>query len=183
MARPRETLGDRLTKSMKQGGLSVAEVAKAAGVHAVSVSRWRHDASVPDAIVLDRLAKFLRSKGQSYVTSDWLLHGAQSEGAVREPESRYESARSEIEFASPTAAQRSRIWLEEFLLELAESGAGEEFLASTRRLLLNPANYEHGFGAAAGARDEMDDEAKLKHMQALAVGVRAALKERLKGRK
>ena len=127
-------------------------------------------------MALDRLARFLRSKGQEYVTSDWLLHGS-GNSAVREPESRYE-ARTEVEFKSPTAAQRSRVWLEQFLLDLAEDGAGEEFLASTRRLLLNPSNYEHGFGAAAGARSEMDDDQKLQHMQALAVGVRAALKSR-----
>lgn len=84
---------------------------------------------------------------------------------------------SEIRFKSPTSAQKGRVWLEGFLLELAKAGAEEPFIESARRLLLNPMNYEHGFGAAAGALDEMDDERKLKHMKALAEG-KAALNAR-----
>lgn len=105
------------------------------------------------------------------------VHGVGESSAVRE---RSRGTYNELAFSSPTSAQKGRTWLEQFLTEIAEEGATQEFIDSSRRLLLNPANYEHGFGAAAGHPDEMDDDQKLRHMQALAVGIRAALKDRLK---
>lgn len=180
-----ETFGDRLTKSMKRLGLKNPDVATAVSVSETTVSKWRNDAHLPDATALNRIAQFLRAKGVAHASAEWLLHGdGRTASVVREDSPAYNATpnfpASQIAFKSTTASQRGRVWLEQFLLELAEAGAGEEFLASTRRLLLNPANYEHGFGAAAGARDAMDDDQKFAHMQALAVGVRAALKDRLK---
>lgn len=177
------SFGERLATLMRRAGLKNPDVAAAARVDATTVSKWRTDVQEPDDAKLALVAQLLATRGITTSVA-YLRHGedgtnyvssspiARAMGVVREG--------SELRFTSPTSAQKGRVWLETFLLELAEQGAGDEFLESTRRLLLNPSNYEHGFGAAAGHRDEMDDDQKLRHMQALAVGVRAALKDRLK---
>ncbi len=157
---------------MRAKRMSREHLAEIAGVHKGTVSYWVGDHFPPGDENLDAIAVALG------VTSAWLKYGDVQEAAVREPSS--PSYPAEIEFETATAAQRGRVWLEQFLLELAEEGATREFIDSSRRLLMNPDNYSHGFGAAAGQRSEMDDDQKLRHMQALAVGVRAALKDRLK---
>lgn len=42
-----DTLGDRLALAMKRRGAKNPEVAKAAGVHPVTVSKWRSDVQPP----------------------------------------------------------------------------------------------------------------------------------------
>lgn len=173
-----ETGGDRLTQAMKRAGVTNSEAARVARVHVTTVSRWRNDVQKPEDEELDRVVELLTARGVP-VTAAWIRYGANG-ARVRETATSYTASADQIVFASTTSAQKGRVWLEQFLLELAEKGASQEFIDSSRRLLMNPANYEHGFGAAAGHRDEMDDEQKLRHMQALAEGIRAALKERLK---
>lgn len=168
------TFGQRLRVAMRAKGLKNEQLAKAVGVHKGTVSYWLGDSFPPSDENLAAIAAALS------VEPSWLKYGDNGM-VVREPEpTRY----GQLTFDSTTATQRGRVWLEQFLLEIAEEGATQEFIDSSRRLLMNPANYEHGFGAAAGHPDEMDDDQKLRHMQALAVGIRAALKERRKkGRK
>lgn len=173
VATEQRTLGERLRLAMRAKRMSNQQLAEVAGVHKGTVSYWLGNHFPPSDDNLEAIAVALET------TAAWLKYGDNRTTVVSEPASTY-GARDEIEFASPTATQRGRVWLEQFLLEIAEGGAPREFIESARRLLMNPDNYSHGFGAAAGQRSEMDDDQKLRHMQALAVGVRAALKERLK---
>jgi transcriptional regulator with XRE-family HTH domain len=167
---------------MKAKRVKNSAVAAVAGVHLNTVSQWLGDRFPPGDEKLDAIAELLA------VTPAWLRYGENGEraNAVRETSPVY-NARPEpipqVLFTNATAQQRAKVWLEQFLLELAEEGAAQEFIDSSRRLLSNSQNYEHGFGAAAGHRDTMDDDEKLQHMQALAVGIRAALKARLKKEK
>lgn len=171
-----ETLGERLRKAMRAKRVKREAVAEAAGVHINTVSQWIGDRFPPTADKISVIAGLLG------VTPAWLQYGENGHaGRVSEEQVFYQTRLApEVAFTSAPAAQRARHWLEGFLLEIAEQGADQEFVDSSRRLLLNPSNYEHGFGAAAGARDSMDDEQKLRHMQALATGVREALKVRLR---
>jgi transcriptional regulator with XRE-family HTH domain len=172
-----ETLGERLRKAMRAKRVKREAIAEAAGVHINTVSQWIGDRFPPTVDKISAIASLLG------VTPAWLQYGENGgPGHVGEEIRTFYQTRHvpEVAFTSAPAAQRARHWLEGFLLEIAEQGADQEFVDSSRRLLLNPSNYEHGFGAAAGARDAMDDEQKLRHMQALAVGVREALKYRLK---
>lgn len=179
----KETAGDRLTQAMKRAGVSNGAIADAAKVHVTTISRWRHDVNQPEDQELDRVVAFLKAKGVD-VTPAWLRYGDNGQpAAVRERAEAYSpmpAPISQIVFDSATAQQRAKVWLEGFLLELAEEGATQEFLDSSRRLLLNSQNYAFAVGAAAGHRDTMNDDEKLQHMQALAVGIRAALKARQK---
>ena len=185
-----ETQGDRIDQAIKRSGAQNGEVAAAVDVHTTTVSRWRNDRQSPEDTELDRLVVFLEKRGVK-VTAAWIRYGVNGttprvDGGPTPAYAARAEPISQIGFVSATAQQRAHVWLEQFLLELAEEGATQEFIDSSRRLLLNLQNYEHGFGAAAGHRDEMDDEQKLRHMQGLAVGIRAILKSRsrttLKGR-
>jgi transcriptional regulator with XRE-family HTH domain len=177
-----ETLGDRLSRAMKAKGVSNGEVAKATGVHVGTVTGWRGNRFPPTDEKLDAIAELLG------VTSSWIRYGdgPHASRRIREASPSYDARPapiSQIVFASPTSQQRAKVWLEQFLLELAEEGATQDFVDSSRRVLLNTQNYEFDVGAAAGHRDSMDDDEKLQHMQALAVGIRAALKVRQKKEK
>lgn len=64
-----ETLGQRLARAKRKRSVSNQELAKVAGVHANTVSKWLSDVQRPDAEALDALARRLS------VSSTWLLHG------------------------------------------------------------------------------------------------------------
>lgn len=159
---------------MRAKGVGNGRIAEVAGVHTGTVTQWLGNKFPPADEKLDAIARELG------VTKAWLRYGENGSFRERPPEYSVHQPVSQLVFASPTAQQRAKVWLEQFLLELAEEGATQDFIDSSRRLLMNSANYEHGFGAAAGHVDAMDDDQKLRHMQALAVGIRAALKDRQK---
>jgi transcriptional regulator with XRE-family HTH domain len=186
-------MGPMLALARERANMTQVEAAKAVGIHPMTLSEWERGASRVDGeklpmllrlyrVTLEEIGMLSQSAGRGTSATD--ASETSTDQRVGEAKAVRERPRGtyggEVMFTSPTAAQKGRTWMEQFLLELAEAGAPQEFIDSSRRLLLNAANYEHGFGAAAGSRDEMEDEEKLRHMQALAVGIRAALKERLK---
>jgi len=160
------------------------DLAEALGVAKNTVSEWERGRPPRDLAILPRIAEALG------VDVSWLLGEDQPENG--QPPATSLSSRpiaramgvidptSELHFTSTTACQEAHVWLLGFLRELEDAGADEPFLESARRLLLSPANYSPGFGTTAGQRHGMDDAAMLRHMQALAMGVRAALKDRQK---
>lgn len=175
-----ETLGDRLTQAMKHAGLKNRVVAEAVGVHETTVSRWRSDLQMPGEQELTKVAELLRALDLSWVTANWLRYGDALTKARAEASTVSEVPQGtiyEVAFASPHSAQRGRLWIEQFLLELTEEGADEDFIAWARRFLLQPNNYALYLG---GTKEPMGDEQKLTHMKGLAAGVRAILKERLR---
>lgn len=172
-----ETPGDRLTQAMKRASVKNQELADAAKVHVTTVSRWRNDVQTPEDAELDRVIALLKSKGVP-VTAAWLRYGDNGTRFVREARTRsHYFGQISVDFESPTAEQKGKIWIEQFLLELIEEGADQDFLSWARRFLLSSENYVLYVGGTPG---EMTDEQKLRHMQGLGVGVRAILKDRLK---
>lgn len=148
-------------------------IAEVTGVHIGTVSGWLSDRFPPSDDKLEAIGALLG------VSPAWLKYGDNGRPSVREtPAEPYQArAADAVDFYSATAAQKGKIWIEQFLLELIEEGADQDFTAWARRFLMSPDNYALYVG---GAREAMSDEQKLKHMQGLAVGVRAILKDRLK---
>jgi hypothetical protein len=70
-----ETLGDRLVQVMKRARLKNPAVAKAAGVHEKTVSKWRHDVQAPEEPELEAVVNLLAAHGVG-VTKAWLRYGA-----------------------------------------------------------------------------------------------------------
>lgn len=159
-----ETLGDRLTRLMKLARLKNPDVAQVTGADATTVSKWRSDVQVPSEAKLGAIVELLRTRGVN--TS---VHELRHDGAHERPEPALYGG-SDLEFDELTAKQRARVWLESLLLELAQNGATADFLAWARRFLMSSTNYQ--------LDAPMDDEAKLRHMQGLAAGVREVLKYR-----
>lgn len=172
-----ETLADRLTRFMRQAGLKNPDVAAAAHVDHTTVSKWRSGKQIPDVPKLKAVVELLGDRGVSTSVSELLGTSEDYPSAGRTQAARWlMEAGPEVEFANIPARQRARVWLEQFLLELAEEGADEDFMLFARRFLLQPSNYAM---YAGGRPEEMSDDQKLRHMQGLAVGVRALLKDRL----
>lgn len=170
-----ERFGDRLTRLMKEARLKNPDIARVTGKDHTTVSKWRGNNQVPPDGSLAEIVDLFRARGVQTTVHE-LRHGTPDPRQASEPRASY--AVGHVEFTTITAQQRARVWLENFLLELAEAGADHPFLDETRRLLLNPDNYGPGF-----ADGPMSDDGKLRHMQALASGLRESLKDRLKTRR
>lgn len=192
-------LGETLSWLMKRAKAKNPDVGKAAHVDATTVSKWRNGVQRPDRPRLELLVEFFRRRGVPTSVEE-LLHGpqrAQDRAAValsgtwdeartvtdvrRVSEARA-AAYGEVPFDSPTSRQRGRAWLEQFLLELAEAGASEDFIASSRRHLLSADNYQFDVDRPAGKPSSMTDDEKLEHMKGLADGIRSALRRRRRKR-
>lgn len=177
MAEISETLGDRLRRAMKAKDASNGDLAEWVGVHPGTVSQWLSDRFPPSDDKLQAIARLLD------VSAPWLRYGDNGAPTISEPKTRYRvygGSIDEVSFDSPTAYQRGKVWIEQFLLELLDEGADQDFLSWARRLLLSNENYVLYVG---GTQGEMTDEQKFRHMQGLGVGVRAILKDRLKKQK
>lgn len=155
---------------MRAKGVRNPDVAEATGVHVNTVSQWLSGRFPPSDEKLDALVKLLG------VSKAWLRYGDNGAEVARNQKPLFPSSVEE-EFSGPTIAQKNRVWLEELLLELTEHGADDDFIAWARRFMLSPQNYAL---YADGSRRDMTDEQVTAHMQGLAVGVRAILKDRLK---
>lgn len=202
-------MGPALGRAREKRGITQVEAAKAVGVHSTVMSDWERGQNrvsgeaIPVLLKLygitspNALQQFFAEFDSSF---DGLYPIDDSQKAARgthvsevkqafegppvggkgESSARQRFTSSEVVFASSTSAQKGRIWVEEFLLGLAERGAPEPFLGDARRFLLNADNYEFDNGRAAGQRSEMDDEQKLRHMKGLATVVQKLLDDRLK---
>lgn len=71
---PEDTLGERLKRAKKAKGANNGEIAAAAGVTDVTVSRWLNDVTKPGPEELDRAADFLGANRQ------WLRYGHPAPG-------------------------------------------------------------------------------------------------------
>jgi transcriptional regulator with XRE-family HTH domain len=74
-----------------------------------------------------------------------------------------------------TLPQSARVWLQEFLLELAVAGASDQEIFSAREVLTSPATFSFYHGGAQGTPDE---GRLLREMDAIASGIRRILKDR-----
>lgn len=88
------TIGNRIAHLRKQRKLTQDALAREMGVSPQAVSKWEHDQSCPDILLLPRLAKILG------VTTDQLL-GASGEEAPAEPEPPVEEKAEPIPHDAP----------------------------------------------------------------------------------
>lgn len=169
LAPPQSQISEQLRAAREAAGLTQQEAAELLGVDSQSVSRWERGERRIRAETFQRALKVYsdRQAGLGPVRP-----GIVSESAPPQY--------GEVGFETLTGRQRARAWLEGFLLDIAEKGADDAFMAFARRTLLNPSNYIHHDGSAAGQPLEMRDEQKLRHMKGLSEGVRAILRERQK---
>lgn len=177
MASKASQIGERLKAAREKAGISQAEAGRRLSVDTQTVSRWERGAQRIRAENLIALSELYGADISSFVGGSINGHG-DVERATFTPK-RLSEPRSggyaEVAFSTPRSTQEGRVWLEQFLLELADEGADEDFLAWTRRFLTNPQNFAL---YADGNRTEMTDEQKLRHLQGLAAGVRNILKDR-----
>jgi transcriptional regulator with XRE-family HTH domain len=165
-------LAKALRLARVRAGLSQTEVARRIGRTRQTVNSWESEkgGAKPPPEMLSRLAD---------------LYGV-SEEALRRGELTPVSATS---VASPTygvtvtgpapprgLSQRVRVWLQEFLLELARGGATDQEIESARRLLVS----EEAHAFYSGGHTDLSEEDLLIEMQGLAEGIRRRL--RLRGR-
>lgn len=168
-------LGRNLRLAREAKGWTQQQLAELVSVRRQTVIEWEKEtagSAKPKEVMLERLSEAFGVPKEILRYGD-LIGGDFARTMVREPT----PAREELSFQTATAAQRTRIWLEQFILELVEEGADQDFSSWVRRFLMSPQNYALYVG---GTRGEMTDDQKLRHMQGLAVGVRAILKDRLK---
>jgi transcriptional regulator with XRE-family HTH domain len=177
------TLGDRLTQSMKRMGLKNPEIAAAAGVHPVTVSKWRNDVNPPADAELERVAKLL---GVSLV---WLRYGDRViEAGGRATGEAVASARAEQGPPVHPAPGRGgnlplsvRELLAESRLEMVKAGALDEEIEEALALMRSAAVFTFYEGGAAAPRD-FNEADVLKGMRAIYNGaIKPELKQR--GRK
>lgn len=151
-----------------------------------TVDGWENRSVVPAPHTRVRVAEALG------VSVDWIEGKADDPGrhngagtrAVREQTPPYGASAVELEFGSTAARQRALLRVQELLVEFAEAGADDEFVTWARQFLLNPDNFVHSVGGAAGKSFEMSDEDKVRHLETLALVPRGILAHRnKKGRK
>lgn len=127
-------IGSRLRKARGRAGLSQTQVGEKLSVNYVTVSRWERGKQRIRAENLIALSELYGEDLTSLASGK--ANGAQrvttapnrpvgSPSRLSEPRS---PAYAALSFTSPIAAQRSRLWLEGFLLELVESKADADFL-------------------------------------------------------
>lgn len=125
-----ETLGDRLRKAKKTKKVGNAEMAAAAGVSEVTISRWLNDKTTPDPNELDRVAEFLG------VTSEWLRKGGALPGVTAE---RLSGQGRAVREPSASIGRRlpPRVYerVYSYLERLREAGADEEQLDVAERTM------------------------------------------------
>lgn len=130
-----------------------------------TVSQWRSGRQTPEGENLDGLAKLLG------ISKSEILYGRVQ---VREPDSGYGSAEGPaIPLGLPQAA---RVWLQRFLLEIAEAGASDREIESARRLLAGPESFAFYYGGPD--IEPPTEEQLLKEMEAISIAIRTVLKHR-----
>jgi transcriptional regulator with XRE-family HTH domain len=160
---PGGTLGARLALAMKRRGVKNPAVAEAAGVHSVTVSKWRNDVQPPGDEELLKVAAFLD------VEPSWLRYGNQTTVAeTRVPE----SARDYGTITEPRHARamplRIRIYLDELRLKLTKGGADEEEIDRAMQLLRSPSLFTW---YSVGTPKDLPEEKVLQGMKAVADNV------------
>lgn len=134
------TLGERLRRAMRRSKLGNEELAKSAGVHVTTISKWLSDRQIPDAVPLDRAAARLG------VTSQWLRHGDArgGTGGIAELQRAY----SGLMVREPTSVaisdeipQAARSLIRRFEAEATDLGATEGEIQFIRRVLTMPETY------------------------------------------
>lgn len=163
-------LGHRLAILMRQAKLKNPDVAEATGVDPTTVSKWRSGVQRPDRAKLKLIVDLARERGIE--ASVEALDSAMEFSSRPIARAMGVAEGVELTFSSATAAQKGRVQVEKYLLELAEEGAGDCFIAAARRILLNAALYDAGL--MAGGRGLSDDD-KLRAMAAFAEGLRSLL--------
>lgn len=131
MASKASEIGSRLKEARERKGMSQAEAARHVNVDTQTISRWERGAQRIRAENLIALSELYGEDLRALVAlggstgSREPKRSASTPKRVREPRP---PAYAGLSFNPPIAAQRSRLWLEGFLLELAESGADAGFL-------------------------------------------------------
>lgn len=155
------TLGERLRRVRKAAKLEQEEVARAAGVHVKTVSRWENDRQVPDDTQLDLVAELLG-------TSTKLLKYGPEEVPQRPAADRVP--------AVPQGLPKSvRVYMQQFLLELAEADVSDREIEEARRSLTSPENYTFYVG---GNPVEYSEEDALMGVRSFALAIRGILRDR-----
>ena len=167
-----ESPGSRLKLGLRAAGLSQDAAAARVGVSRKTVYRWT---SGLDPIPEERyatLAKLIRR------SESWLRTGEEAPrnepGEYGAPVRKFGGVRE-----SPGLTYRVRVFLHEFLADLARLGGTEEEIARARDLLTRPELmtwYVEGYPA------EFDEEQVLQGMQAIAKFIEMEVKRRARGR-
>jgi transcriptional regulator with XRE-family HTH domain len=172
------TLGDRLSQSMKRLGLKNPEIAAAAGVHPVTVSKWRNDVNPPGDAELQRVAEVLG------VSMGWLRYGSvTAQGyapavAVRESVVARDSVTATVTRHTRNLPLSVRELLAESRLEMVKAGALDEEIEEALALMRSAAVFTFYEGGAAAPRD-FNEADVLKGMHAIYSGViKPELKQR-----
>lgn len=152
------TWGRRLRDARLAAGLSQEEVATRLGVHKVTVSNWEREVNRPRDAQFRRLAELFNTTPQS-------LHYGEGEGA--------EVTRFRGEPFTPEVPRglhgKPLVWLQRFLLELAESGATKEQIDAARDMLTSAEAFAW---YAGGLSREPTEEEIVAGMEDIAQAIR-----------
>lgn len=166
------SLGSRLREARKSRGFDQKALAEAIGVHPKTVSRWENDAQPPEGEAVELLARLLG------VSPTWLRYGEEGVRDRLTAAATGDSPDVHLGAAAPEPAsfsQRARAFVNRFMAELAEAGVTEDEESWARRVLMSPDNY--GFNAG-GNTPTLSEEAMLRDMEGMSIGVRHILRAR-----
>ncbi|HVX40314.1 MAG TPA: hypothetical protein VHB25_12145 [Gemmatimonadaceae bacterium] len=167
-----DTLGDRLTQAMKRAKLKNPEVAAAAGVHAVTVSRWRTDAQQPEERQLEAVVRLLNERGVA-VSVSYLRYGPSSRG--------HEGSRVPAGNATPPAEaelpRRLELLALDFERAMVQADVDADFRRYARARLRDPELLEMYAGGHSDRAMTADEQ--LADYEDLIDELRGRLKRRL----
>lgn len=125
------TLGARLRAARGAKKMDQQALADASGKHVKTISRWENDRQIPDD---EELAPAASALG---VTIPWLRYGDNGDVRNHDPSI---SAEDRVPAVALGLPKEVRVWIHEFLLELARADVSDREIGEARAVLTAPEN-------------------------------------------
>ncbi|MGK2935214.1 MAG: helix-turn-helix transcriptional regulator [Gemmatimonadaceae bacterium] len=159
-------IGKNLKAAREAAGMTQADAARATGLSIQTISDQERGLFAPKDPNMKVLAK-------AYGTTAAALRYGENGGqpmVVRESPSAYRAP-----LIARDLPKSVRVWLHEFLLELAEADVPDEQIDAAKRALIAPENLDFFVGSSPGARYE---EEAMQGLQSFAGHIRNVLRDR-----
>lgn len=136
-----QTLGARLRAARSAKRIDQQALADAVGKHVKTISRWENDRQVPEddelTAAADALSVTVPWLRYGRDTADQLLRVSESSGSNYDPSIHAEERVPAIALSLP---KEVRVWMHEFLLDLARADVSDREIEEARAVLTSPEN-------------------------------------------
>lgn len=187
MPRPpaRSELGERLRALREGRRLTQQSAGEHLGVDRVTVSNWERGATIPEPVVLERIAAFYGvpaadlarrvSAGPGVTHGHISLAAGSPNGTGSGP-----AEPAEAPGAKVLRNYEVRVWLSDFRGDLVKAGLSDEEVEAAVRLATSPDAFVYAFG---GRVREMTEAEALEELEAIGQYIRHRARERVQRRR